>query len=115
MARIGAAVAAGLRLALALGGCGSIGGGSSEQRLFSTSPLDLFKSSPKATTGGDTANPAPVIDTDYDCPEVQDPLRRRHAHDRQQAGRGRAERARRALPGQHHRAPRANATSTATP
>ena len=67
MARIGAAVAAGLALALALGGCGSSGTSS----LFSASPLDMFKSSPKVTTGGDTANAAAIIDTDYDCPEVK--------------------------------------------
>ncbi len=67
MARIGAAVAAGLSLALALGGCGSTGSSS----LFSSSPLDLFKSSPKVTTGGDTGSSAPVIDTEYDCPEVK--------------------------------------------
>jgi hypothetical protein len=67
MARIGAAVAAGFGLALALGGCGSSGTGS----LFTTSPLDLFKSSPKATVAGDSANPALAVDTDYDCPEVK--------------------------------------------
>jgi hypothetical protein len=67
MARRGAAVAAGLGLALALGGCGSTGSSS----LFSASPLDMFKSSPKATTVSDAANPASVIDTDYDCPEVK--------------------------------------------
>jgi len=69
MARIGAAVAAGLGLALALGGCGSTG--SSTSGLFSGSPLDLFKSSPKATVVSNTANPASIIDTDYDCPEVK--------------------------------------------
>jgi hypothetical protein len=67
MARIGAAVAAGLGLALALGGCGSSGTSS----LFSASPLDLFKSSPKATVVSDGANPASAVDTDYDCPEVK--------------------------------------------
>ena len=67
MARSGAAVIAGLSLAFALGGCGSTGTSS----LFSASPLDLFKSSPKATTVSDAANPASVIDTDYDCPEVK--------------------------------------------
>ena len=67
MARIGATVAAGLGLALALGGCGSTGSSS----LFSASPLDLFKSSPKATVVSDAANPASIIDTDYDCPEVK--------------------------------------------
>ena len=66
MARIGAAVGAGLGLALALGGCGSSGTSS----LFSASPLDMFKSSPKATVVT-TANPASVIDTDYDCPDVK--------------------------------------------
>jgi hypothetical protein len=67
MARVGAAVAAGLSLALALGGCGSTG----SSNLFSSSPLDLFKSSPKATTGGDAGGNTPVVDTDYDCPEVK--------------------------------------------
>ena len=67
MTRNGAVVAAGLGLALALGGCGSTGSSS----LFSASPLDLFRSSPKATTVSDAANPASVIDTDYDCPEVK--------------------------------------------
>lgn len=67
MARFGAGVAAWLTLGLLLSGCGSTGGSSS---LFSTSPLDLFRSSPKATTGG-TASADPVIDTQYDCPDVQ--------------------------------------------
>jgi len=67
MARSGAAVIAGLSLALALGGCGSTGSSS----LFSASPLDLFRSSSKATTVSDAANPASVIDTDYDCPDVK--------------------------------------------
>jgi len=67
MARFGATVGAGLSLALALGGCGSSGTSS----LLSTSPLDLFRSSSKATVVSDNANPASVIDTDYDCPDVQ--------------------------------------------
>jgi hypothetical protein len=67
MARVGATVAAGLGLALALGGCGSSGTSS----LFSTSPLDMFRSSPKATVVSDNANPASAIDTDYDCPDVK--------------------------------------------
>jgi len=66
MARIGAAVGAGLGLALALGGCGSSGTSS----LFSASPLDMFKSSPKATVVSEGAN-ASAIDTDYDCPDVK--------------------------------------------
>lgn len=65
MARIGAAVAAGLGIALTLGGCGGTGS------LFSASPLDLFKSSPKVTVVSENANPASAIDTDYDCPEVK--------------------------------------------
>jgi hypothetical protein len=67
--RIVAAMAAGLGLTLALAGCGSSGTSS----LFSTSPLDMFKSSPKVTTGGDggTASAAAQVDTDYDCPEVR--------------------------------------------
>jgi hypothetical protein len=32
--------------------------------------LDLFKPTPKVTTGG-TASTGPVIDTEYDCPDVQ--------------------------------------------
>jgi hypothetical protein len=67
MARVGATVAAGLGLALALGGCGSSGTSS----LFSASPLDMFRSSPKATVVSDSANPASAIDTDYDCPDVK--------------------------------------------
>jgi len=66
MARAGAATIAGLISALALAGCGSSGTSS----LFSSSPLDLFKSTPKATKV-DAANPAAAIDTDYDCPEVK--------------------------------------------
>jgi hypothetical protein len=51
-------------LALALGGCGST------SSMFSTSPLDYFKSSPKATTGtgGAEGNGA---DTDVECPGVE--------------------------------------------
>jgi hypothetical protein len=51
-------------LALALGGCGST------SSMFSPSPLDLFKSSPKATagTGGAEGNGA---DTDVECPGVE--------------------------------------------
>jgi hypothetical protein len=67
MARIGATTAVGLALVLALGGCGSTG----NSGLFSSSPLDLFKSSSKVTTSGDAGSNAPVIDTDYDCPEVK--------------------------------------------
>lgn len=66
MARAGAAIIAGLIAALALAGCGSSGSSS----LFSASPLDLFRSTPKATKV-DASNPAAVIDTDYDCPEVK--------------------------------------------
>jgi len=69
MARTGAAIIAGLSIALALGGCGSTGSSS----LFSSSPLDLFKSNPKVTSGGGEATTASAsaIDTDYDCPEVK--------------------------------------------
>jgi hypothetical protein len=66
MARAGAAII-GMGLTLALGGCGSSGTSS----LFSASPLDMFRSSPKATTVSDAANPSSIIDTDYDCPEVK--------------------------------------------
>jgi hypothetical protein len=55
-------------LALALAGCGSSGTSS----LFSASPLDMFRSSPKVTTGGDSnAASAIQVDTDFDCPEVK--------------------------------------------
>lgn len=65
MTRSGAGVAAGLIIGLLLSGCGSSGTSS----LFSTSPLDMFKSSPKATV--DNAGAAsPSIDPDVDCPEV---------------------------------------------
>ena len=71
MARFGAGIGACLMAGLLLGGCGSIGGSSgSSGGLFSTSPLDLFKSTPKATTGG-TASTGPLLDTEYDCPDVQ--------------------------------------------
>jgi hypothetical protein len=66
--RVAAARAAGLSLALALAGCGSSGTSS----LFSASPLDMFKSSPKATTGGDSSAASAIqVDTDFDCPEVK--------------------------------------------
>jgi hypothetical protein len=66
--RVAAAKAAGLSLALALAGCGSSGTSS----LFSASPLDMFKSSPKATTSGEgNAASAIQVDSDYDCPEVK--------------------------------------------
>jgi hypothetical protein len=66
--RLAAAVATGLSLTLALAGCGSSG----SNGLFSASPLDLFKSNPKVTTGGEGASAAAAaIDTDYDCPEVK--------------------------------------------
>jgi len=48
-------------MVLPLGGCGST------SDIFKTSPLDLFKSSSKATTGDAAAQ----IDTDVDCPGVQ--------------------------------------------
>ena len=71
MARLGAVIAAGSMLGLLLSGCGSIGGtGGSSGGLFSTSPLDLFHQSAKATKGG-TADTGPVVDTEYDCPEVK--------------------------------------------
>ena len=68
MARLGAAIAAGAVLGFLLSGCGSTGG--TGGGLFSTSPLDLFHQSAKATKGG-TANTGPVVDTEYDCPEVK--------------------------------------------
>ena len=52
--------------AVALGGCGST------SDIFKSSPLDLFSSSSKATTGAATAGVnEPGIDTDLDCPGVQ--------------------------------------------
>ena len=50
--------------ALALGGCGSTGD------IFKSSPLDVFSSSSKATTGTGDAADASGIDTDIDCPNV---------------------------------------------
>jgi hypothetical protein len=66
MARFGAVVAAGLTMAVVLGGCGT--GGTSN--LFSSSALDLFSPSSKATSGG-TADTGPLVDTQYDCPSVR--------------------------------------------
>ena len=60
--RSGTSVAALLCAVLALGGCGT-----STSSLFSSSPLDYFKTSEKATTGTDGKG----IDTDFDCPDVQ--------------------------------------------
>jgi hypothetical protein len=67
MARAGAAIIA-LTSTLVLAGCG--GGSSSGSGLFGGSALDLFRSDPKATKV-DAANPAAIIDTEYDCPEVK--------------------------------------------
>jgi hypothetical protein len=65
--RAGALLA--IMAALALAGCGSTGGASS---FLSTSPLDLFKSSSKATaTDANASAGAPEVDTDVDCPGVQ--------------------------------------------
>jgi hypothetical protein len=60
--RTGTSMAVLTAAALALGACGT---GSS---LFSSSPLDFFKSSPKATSGTGGANDQA---TDVDCPDVQ--------------------------------------------
>jgi len=66
MMRTGKTMAALLGLALALGGCGG--------NLFGSSSLDLFSSSSKATTGGDSAagvgSDANVSATDIECPSV---------------------------------------------
>jgi len=51
-------------LALALGGCGST------SSVFTTSPLDYFKSSPKATTGTGGAE-GKGADIDVECPGVE--------------------------------------------
>jgi hypothetical protein len=62
----GAALA--IMAALALSGCGS----ASTSSLLSTSPLDLFKSSSKASaTSANAAAGAPEVDTDINCPGVQ--------------------------------------------
>jgi hypothetical protein len=56
---------------MVLSGCGSTGNGSGgTNSLFSTSPLDMFKTSSKATTGGNTGTD-PLVDTEYDCPEIR--------------------------------------------
>ena len=70
MMRSRAGIAAGMMLGLLLSGCGSTGSTGSVGSLFSTSPLDLFHESSKATTGG-TASTGPVVDTQYDCPPVK--------------------------------------------
>jgi len=66
MARTGTGVAAFLTLGFALSGCGSSG----NSNLFSSSPLDLFNSSSKVTTGDAAGGAAAAIDPGYDCPEV---------------------------------------------
>jgi hypothetical protein len=66
MTRFGAGIATWVVLGLLLCGCSSTG----NSGLFSTSPLDMFHQSSKATTGG-TASTGPVIDSQYDCPEVK--------------------------------------------
>jgi hypothetical protein len=67
MARFGAVVAAWLIASPVLSGCGT---GGNTGNLLNSSPLDLFRTSPKATSGG-TADTGPLIDTQYDCPEVK--------------------------------------------
>lgn len=69
MTRTGAGVAAALTMGFLLGGCSSSGttGGSS---LFSTSPLDLFKSSSTASVDNAAGNPGAGIDPNVDCPDV---------------------------------------------
>jgi hypothetical protein len=51
--------------ALALAGCGST------SDFFKTSPLDLFSSSSKATSGTKDTSEAAAVDTDTTCPGVQ--------------------------------------------
>lgn len=71
MARVGAIVATSLLVGFVMSGCGSTGGsGGSSNSLFSTSPLDVFRTSSKAATGG-TEGTGPLVDTEYDCPEVK--------------------------------------------
>src|SRR6185295_7740694 len=60
---ISAGVPVFLFLALVLAGCGST-------NLFSTSALDLFGTSSKATSG-DTGGGTSDQSTDIDCPEIQ--------------------------------------------
>jgi hypothetical protein len=67
MARTGAGVAALLTLGLVLSGCSN----SSNSNLFSSSPLDLFNSSSRVTTGAAAGSGAvAAIDPSLDCPEV---------------------------------------------
>jgi hypothetical protein len=67
MARTGAGVAALLTLGLVLSGCSN----SSSSNLFSSSPLDLFNSSSRVTTGAAAGSGAvAAIDPSLDCPEV---------------------------------------------
>jgi hypothetical protein len=66
MARTRAGVAALLTLGLALGGCGSSG----NSNLFSSSPLDMFNSSSRITSGDTAAGATAGIDPSYDCPDV---------------------------------------------
>lgn len=70
MARVGAVVATSLLAGLVVSGCGSTGSSGSSNSLFSSSPLDVFRTSSKATTGG-TEGTGPAVDTDYDCPELK--------------------------------------------
>ena len=60
--RNGIPMAALIGLGLALAGCGST---------FSTSALDVFSSSPKATTSGNVAGVDNATPTDIDCPTVE--------------------------------------------
>jgi hypothetical protein len=62
MTRSDTTVLIGIALAFALGACGT------SSNLFSSSPLDLFKTSSKASTG---IGGAEDKDTDVDCPGVE--------------------------------------------
>jgi hypothetical protein len=64
MMRTGTSVVLLMGLTLALGGCGT------SSSLFSSSPLDLFKSSSKATAGTGGAE-GKGVDIDVECPDVQ--------------------------------------------
>jgi hypothetical protein len=66
MARIAMGVAVFLTMGFALGGCG----GSGNSNLFGSSPLDLFNSSSKVTTGDAAGGATAAIDPSYDCPSV---------------------------------------------
>ncbi len=72
MAQSGAVVVALTIASVVLTGCSGGSGSGSGSSLFGSgsSPLDLFSSSSKATSGG-TAESGPIVDTQLDCPVVK--------------------------------------------